>query len=367
MQVIGEQTALSRYKKLAMNRLILGFSGLEPSGELRRFVGSYDPFGYIVFARNVDNPQQVKDCHGMLQEMTKEPALLSVDQEGGRVRRFKNTPWPSMRVLGEIGDMDLAKKVIQGINAELLALGCNANWAPCADVDSNPQNPVIGDRSFARDPEVCAEFVGNTIGYMHELGVLACAKHFPGHGDTDVDSHLDLPWVHKTKEEIAQCELLPFQKAIQRGVQIMMTAHVMFPAFDTEFPATMSKSIIHDILRGQLGYTSVIVSDDMEMKAVRGRYPVEEQMDKSVRAGVDAFLVCSDPVLQEECFDALVRLQEKSAEHRQLAEQSFVRIQRIKSWLQQRHVHEYSLSMVGQDSHQRLCEQVMQRHSALFA
>ena len=205
-------------------------------------------------------------------------------------------------------------------------MGIYGYWAPCADVDSNPDNPVIGDRSFSRDPEECAKQVIATMEAMKEVGVLPCIKHFPGHGDTDIDSHLDLPWVRKPREELEQCEWHPFKRAIAAGAEVVMTAHVMFPALDEHLPATMSQKILKGLLRDEMGYGGVIVSDDMEMKAVRGRYPVEEQMTKAVSAGVDAFLVCSKADLQAECVESLIKLQEQSVEQEELADASMKRL-----------------------------------------
>ena len=356
MPAIGEHTKLSEYKRRAMGRLILGFQGLEPNQELKEVQQGLDPAGYILFGRNVDNWEQVLSCNQQLHQLSKaNPPLISVDQEGGRVRRIKATSWPPMRKVGELNDLTLTKQIIQGINRELLALGFTANWAPCSDVDSNPDNPVIGDRAFHSNPNICANHVQVAIETMKQMGMMACAKHFPGHGDTDMDSHLDLPTVHKTVEEIFQCELVPFQRAVESQVDVMMTAHVIFRALDSEYPATMSAKILDGILRKKMGYQGVIVSDDMEMKAVRGRYPLDLQLDKSVRAGVDCFLVCSEHQLQQECFETLIALQEKYPEHRMLAEQSEKRLQTLHVKMQPSALVG-DLSLVGCDDYQQLCE-----------
>lgn len=332
MIVVGEYTKLAQRKKRAMSRMILGFHGLLPPQELNTWLKDYSPAGFILFGRNVDgeHAEQVWECNQKLYALSKEPPILSVDQEGGRVRRIKNTYWPPMRMLGNLDDLELTEKIIRGINQEIIDLGFNANWAPCADVDSNPDNPVIGDRSFGRSSELCAKHVQKSIETMHSMNVIACAKHFPGHGDTDLDSHFELPTVNKDKRDIENCELIPFQRAIETGIQIIMTAHVIFPAFDPKNPATMSKRILTEELRENMGYRGLIVSDDMEMKAVRGRYPLEWQLDQSIRAGVDLFLMCSELELQEEAFEIMVRLQEKYPEHDQLAEDSAKRLHRIR-------------------------------------
>lgn len=329
--IVSETSRLSERKKRAIGRLIVGFDGLEPSQEMMDVLNGYTPAGVILFARNIEHREQTVACNQQLATLwgDNEVPWISLDQEGGRVRRIKERRWPTMRALGELGDLERTKQVVRALNAEVRHWGFTGNWAPCADVDSNPDNPVIGDRSFSRDPEECAVQVIAAMEAMHEVGVLPCIKHFPGHGDTDMDSHLDLPWVRKSIEDLKRCEWHPFKRAIQAGAEVVMTAHVMFPALDEHVPATMSKRILTGLLREQLGYDGVIVSDDMEMKAVRGRYPVEEQLSKAVSAGVDAFLVCSKADLQAECIEVLVKLQEESEEHEQIAQGSMERLERL--------------------------------------
>lgn len=329
--IVSETSRLNERKKRAIGRLIVGFDGLEPSHEMMGVLNGYTPAGVILFARNIESREQTVACNQQLSALWNDHEVpwISLDQEGGRVRRIKERQWPTMRALGELRDVEQTKEVIRALNAEVRHWGFTGNWAPCADVDSNPDNPVIGDRSFSRDPEECARQVIATMEAMHDVGVLPCIKHFPGHGDTDMDSHLDLPWVRKSVEELKQCEWHPFKRAIQAGAEVLMTAHVMFPALDEHDPATMSKPILTGLLREQFGYDGVIVSDDMEMKAVRGRYPVEEQLSKAVSAGVDAFLVCSKSDLQAECVEVLVKLQEESEEHEKIARDSIARLERL--------------------------------------
>lgn len=326
--IVSEASKLSERKRRSVGRLIVGFEGLEPSREMLSALSGYTPAGAILFARNIESREQTLACNRQLANLWSdgEAPWISLDQEGGRVRRIKERQWPTMRTVGELNDLTITKRVIHALNTEVRHWGFTGNWAPCADVDSNPDNPVIGDRSFSRDPEQCARQVIATIEAMNAVGVLPCIKHFPGHGDTDVDSHLDLPWVRKSTAELERCEWYPFKRAIQAGAEVVMTAHVMFPALDDRLPATMSRAILHGLLREKMGYTGVIVSDDMEMKAVRGRFPVHEQMDKAVLAGVDAFLVCSKADLQAECVESLVKLQEQSALHEQMAAASLERL-----------------------------------------
>ncbi|MEC7987425.1 MAG: beta-N-acetylhexosaminidase [Myxococcota bacterium] len=317
MMAYGEQTTLAERKRRAAHRLIIGFDGFDVPEEIRRFARQAPPAGYILFRRNVEEPAQVLELNRALVDVNGEenPPILSVDQEGGRVRRIRETDWPPMRWVGNIDQLETTKKTATLLAEELLAMGFNTNWAPVADVDSNPANPIIGDRSFGRSPALCSRHVNAFMAAQHARGIISCIKHFPGHGDTDLDSHLELPIVEKEPPDLEQCELYPFQKAIEAGIQLIMTAHVLFPAYDEEYPATMSHTILNGILRQRFGYDGLIVSDDMEMKAVRGRWPLEQQLDLSCRAGVDLFLICSDYALQQEAFECLVHLQESDSAH----------------------------------------------------
>ena len=364
MLVVSDTTKLAERKRRAIGRLILGFQGLAPSVELLDVCGGNVPAGVILFARNIEGKEQTRACNQDLAGLWPKGQLpwISLDQEGGRVRRIKEFPWPAMRVLGQARDQELTRKVIVALNTELRNWGFTGNWAPCADVDSNPDNPVIGDRSFSRDPEEVASQVISTMEAMRSVGILPCIKHFPGHGDTDTDSHLDLPWVRKSIDALEACEWHPFKRAIQAGVDVIMTAHVMFPVLDERYPATMSHRILQGLLRERFGYDGVVVSDDMEMKAVRGRFPVMEQMDVAVKAGVDAFLICSDATLQAECVEALVKLQEREALHEQCAEKSLNRLRQLQIKHQ---IYQNTMTLTenvtSEDEWMALCEQISER------
>jgi beta-N-acetylhexosaminidase len=317
MKATGEQTTLEDRKRRAGQRLILGLRGPGIDDDFRELVATVKPAGFILFARNVEEPSQVRELNRELASLvpSAHPALLSVDQEGGRVQRVRETLWPPMRTVGNVDDEAASRNFGRALADEVRALGFNVNWAPCADVDSNPDNPVIGDRAFGRSPEAVARHVVAVMQGLHAGGVVGCVKHFPGHGDTNVDSHLDLPVVDKDVGDIARCELLPFAAAVRAGVGMVMTAHVLFPAIDEDFPATMSSTILRGWLRERMGFEGIICSDDMEMKAVRGRYPLEQQLDLATRATVDLFLCCKEYSLAHEAWEILVHLQESDPGH----------------------------------------------------
>ena len=329
---VGAETSLADRKRRAGQRLIIGIPGPHVDDDTRALIKELQPAGFCLFQRNVEEPAQVLELNRELASLCDEryPALLTVDQEGGRVQRIRapGTVWPAMRAVG--GAAEQVEAVSRAIAVELRAMGFNLNFAPVADVDSNPDNPVIGDRSFGRDPATVGQLAAAFATAHQDEGVIACAKHFPGHGDTALDSHLALPSVEKSEGELRSCELVPFRRAVQAGVATVMSSHVVFPALDPELPVTLSPIVIPRLLRGELGFDGVIFSDDMEMKAVAGRWSTERQVDLGTRAGIDVFLVCATPTLQLGFFEALVRSQEGDDGHDKAAEASVKRVQALR-------------------------------------
>jgi len=224
------------------------------------------------------------------------------------VQRFKE-PFPirpSMREFAKKADAAAAREMAREIGRELLAAGVNVNFAPVLDVDSNPDNPVIGDRSLGMDPERVAHLAAAMIEGFGEAGLVCCGKHFPGHGDTVLDSHHELPVVEAGRELLERRELVPFAEAIKARVPMIMTAHVKVPALDPYYPATISRSILNDLLREEMGFDGVIVTDDLEMGALSKNMPVTDAAFSAQRAGADLMLVCSGPEAAEEARLALV-------------------------------------------------------------
>ena len=362
---VGESTTLSERKRRAGQRLILGLPGPEIDIVTRKLIQLIRPAGFILFARNVEDPAQVKELNRELASLVPPelPALLSVDQEGGRVMRIRKgaTAFPPLRWLGNCADESLTTRYAEALADEVAAMGFNLNWAPVADVDSNPKNPVIGDRSFGRDPKEVAHQVSIFVRATQARGILCCAKHFPGHGDTDQDSHLTLPKVEKERPDLEQCELLPFRAAVQAGVAGVMSAHVVFPAFDEDYPATMSPAILRDWLRGPLGFEGMVVSDDMEMQAVKDRWPLETVLEKACSATVDLFLVCKEQERQVAFFEALVRLQEEDLRQHTLAEDSFKRVMATRERFFLRRAPPPGLDVLDRIEHRMLAELVRAR------
>src|SRR5712692_2347062 len=249
--------------------LIAGFNGQQIPAELRSLAREFGLGGVVLFARNVSDPEQVAelafDASRIVPDM---PPWVSVDQEGGRVARLKApfTEWPPMATLGRSGDVRLAERFARALAIELKTVGITLDYAPVLDIHTNPKNPVIGDRALAEKAEEVARLGAAIIRTLQGEGIAACGKHFPGHGDTSTDSHLELPLVEHPPDRLRRVEFLPFTAAIQAGVATIMTAHVFVPSLDEKRPASLSRRIVYDILRDELKYEGVILSDDLEMK-----------------------------------------------------------------------------------------------------
>lgn len=250
--------------------------------------------GAILFGDNLENPQQSVDLLNDLKQMETMndiPLFLSVDQEGGRVARLPGLdPLKSAEEIGVTNDTQYAFKNGQLIGRHLQKFGFQLDFAPVLDINSNPDNTVIGDRAFGNEEEVVSEMGIKMMEGLQDQGVITAVKHFPGHGDTLEDSHTDLPVVDKTREELNEKELIPFKKAIDVGVDMVLVAHIVLPELGSDLPATMSKEVI-DILRVDWHYDGVVVTDDLTMGAITDNYPMDEAVVESFRAGVDIMLI----------------------------------------------------------------------------
>lgn len=279
-----------------IGQLLIGsLPGTTIPGELRSLAREFQLGGIILFARNVEAPEQVAELSHDVQSLASEiPLWVSIDQEGGRVARLGApfTEWPPMAVLGRSGDPGLASRFAAALGAELKAAGITLDYAPVLDIHTNPRNPVIGDRALSDDAAMVGLLGSAIVGGLQNEGVAACGKHFPGHGDTAVDSHDELPLVEHDPDRIRRVECAPFRDAIRAGVAFMMTAHVLAPALDEDSPATLSRRIVHGLLREELGFKGVILSDDLEMEALASTHTAPEVAVQAIAAGCDGVLVC---------------------------------------------------------------------------
>jgi beta-N-acetylhexosaminidase len=294
--------------------LIAGFHGGELPTELRSLAREFSLGGVILFARNIVEPEQVAELAFHASRLIPDlPPWVSIDQEGGRVARLKApfTEWPPMATLGRSGDSSLAERFARALAFELKAVGVTLDYAPVLDIHTNPRNPVIGDRALAERAEDVARLGSAIIRVLQAEGIAACGKHFPGHGDTSADSHLELPLVEHPPDRIRRVELVPFKAAVEAGVATIMTAHVLVPSLDQDAPATLSPRIV-GMLRNELGYPGVILSDDLEMKAIAATRTVPEAAVSAIAAGCDGVLICgADHDVQAAALEALVHAVEE--------------------------------------------------------
>jgi beta-N-acetylhexosaminidase len=276
-------------RNIAAGCLLPGFNGLEPPDELLRWV-ERGLAGVVLFGKNIRDPEQVRRLTAHL-EGARPGVLIATDEEGGDVTRLEaatGSSYPSHMALGTVDDVGLTRSVAGALGAKLMRVGVNLDFAPVADVNTNPANPVIGVRSFGADPALVCRHVTAFVEGLHGAGVAACAKHFPGHGDTSADSHLELPVAGGELE----AHLAPFRAAIAAGAGAIMTAHIVAPALGPE-PATINPAAVR-LLREELGFDGAIISDAVEMRAVAAILGPEEAAVRALEAGVDGICLGHD-------------------------------------------------------------------------
>ncbi|MEO6212920.1 MAG: beta-N-acetylhexosaminidase [Vicinamibacterales bacterium] len=327
-------------RKHAGQLAIAGFAGHSIPPDLKVLAREFDLGGIILFARNVESPEQVAELAREAQSLAQElPLWVSVDQEGGRVARLKSpfTVWPPMQTLGRSGDEKLTERFARALAAELTAVGISLDYTPVLDIHTNADNPVIGDRALATTAEEVAKLAQIIIRTLQQNGVAACGKHFPGHGDTGTDSHFELPLIEHPPDRIDRVELVPFRAAIEARVASIMTAHILIPALDQELPATLSRRVVTGMLKEDLRYDGLVLSDDLEMKAISGRYGIPEATVMAIAAGCDAVLMCgSTQDTQAGAIEAVIhaaesgelpqkRMEDALARHRRVKERFLVR------------------------------------------
>lgn len=293
---------------------IVGFSGHSVPAELRHLASEFDLGGVIYFSRNISEPAQVRDLSREIRELEGDwPFWVSVDQEGGRVARLRHpfTEWPPAMTLGRSGSETLAARFADALAAELRAVGIDLDYVPVLDVHTNPRNPVIGDRALSEQATDVARLGRVIIERLQAQGVATSGKHFPGHGDTNVDSHEALPTVEHERRRLDQVELVPFRRAVEAGVATIMTAHVVVPALDPDLPASLSQAIVTDLLKREMGFGGVVISDDLGMKAIAASRPLPEAAVGAIEAGCDMVLLCNSTADEQvRALEALIRAAE---------------------------------------------------------
>lgn len=326
--------------------LWIGFEGAAIDSDLRAVLAAGDAGGVTLFRRNLPAPsgsegvdlvalRQLNDqLHGAGRAGGEE-LLISVDQEGGRVQRIRAPieHYPPMFSLAGLSDVDAAQRAEtmgRQMATELRAWGFDIDFAPVLDVHTNPANPIIGDRAFSDQPEAAALRALAFARGLHAGGVLSCGKHFPGHGDTATDSHLSLPRLDHDLSRLRKVELLPFVRAIEAGLPMIMTAHVVFAALDDTVPATLSPRVITGLLRDELGYQGVVVSDDLDMKAIADNFGVADAAVAAIDAGCDVLLLCRNRDHQEEARTALHKAATDRSGFRDRVRESAARVRALR-------------------------------------
>lgn len=320
---------------------MVGFHGHEPNTDILNLIDKYNVSGVCYFSRNLKNPKQVHQLSTALQNKAKKgfPLLLTVDQEGGMVNRLTEgiTISPSNMALGALNNRVYTKQIAEIVAKELRAMGVNMNFAPALDVNNNPNNPVIGVRSFGETPNLVGVHGNEIVQAYQKENIAPSVKHFPGHGDTDVDSHLDLPVVPHQMDRLNEVELAPFRYVIERGVDSVMVSHVAFPTLEKKYPATLSHNIITGLLREQLGYDGVVVTDCMEMLAIDDNYTSAESAILAINAGIDLVLVSHTYEKQRAAMDGVIEAVRSGEITEERIDESVKRILALK---ERRHVGE---------------------------
>ena len=348
---------------------MFGFEGTRPSTGMVHLIKAACIGGVILFDRNLKNPLQIARLTNDLQFLSpRMPLLIAVDQEGGRVSRLPKdfTLFPSAATIGAGHSTELAYRAADCTAKELRAVGINMNLAPVLDVRTHPANRVIGDRAFGSNPAVVGTMGLAVIAGLQDNRIVACGKHFPGHGDTEVDSHEELPRVSHPISRLFEVELRPFRHAIANGLAALMTAHVLYPALDEKWPATLSPRIITGLLRQELGFRGVVMTDDLLMKAIT--LPPGEAAVQALLAGADLLLICHDEAVQRAALDAVqIAVKENRLTEKRI-EQSALRILALKERFLLPYEPadiEMAKATVGQPAHQHVLNEIMERTAAL--
>ncbi|MBM7609569.1 beta-N-acetylhexosaminidase [Lysinibacillus composti] len=291
-QTISEMTLDEKIGQM----IFAGISGTVVDQQTENLILHDKIGGIIFFNRNLNSPSQILKLLNNLKKVNSNnnfPLFFGIDEEGGQISRLQSafTPLPSNQVVGQVNNVSFAYELGTILGKELSTFGFNLDFAPVLDVNSNPNNPVIGNRSYGNNKDLVAKLGVETMKGIQSKNVISVIKHFPGHGDTSVDSHYELPLVNKSKEELQQLELIPFKKAIAEGADVIMIAHILLPKIDPSSPASMSKTIIDGLLRDELSFDGVVITDDLTMEAITDNYSISRASVESIKAGSDIILI----------------------------------------------------------------------------
>lgn len=333
---IQEQIKAMSLEEKVGQLVMVGIDGYEIDANASQLIRNYQVGGFILFENNIKNANQMLALINSLKEtnsLNKIPLFLSIDEEGGRVSRMPDELMkiPTSRRIGELNNSGLSYQIGSIIGEELSSFGLNMNFAPVLDVNSNPKNPVIGDRALGSEPSIVKDLGVQTMKGLQSQNIISVVKHFPGHGDTSVDSHIGLPTVNHDINRLKSLEIIPFAAAIEDNVDAIMMAHILLPKIDPDNPASFSKKIISDLLRRDLKFEGVVITDDITMGAIVKNYNIGEVAVKSIKAGSDIVLVCHDYLKEEAVIKAIQQAVESGEISMDRLEQSVYRVLTLKT------------------------------------
>lgn len=335
IDIIREQINEMTLDEKIGQMVLVGFDGYTINEYSREMIEKYKIGGFVLYKRNIKNSEQVLSLINSLKNVNsinQVSLFIAVDEEGGKITRMPKElkKFPSNKRIAEAEDADLSFKVGEVIGEELKSFGFNMNFAPVLDINSNPQNPIIGNRSFGSTENIVSKLGIQTMKGMQSKKIIPVIKHFPGHGDTSIDSHLELPSVNNDLDRLRNFELIPFSKAIRNNADAVMVAHILLPKIDSGNPATFSKTIITDILRNDLNFNGIVITDDMEMRAISKNFNIEDASIKSIIAGSDIILVCHTYNKQVAVINALKNAVENNKISEERIDESVYRILKLK-------------------------------------
>jgi beta-N-acetylhexosaminidase len=344
-----------------LEKFILGFPGGEIFKELHSYLAA-GLSGVIIFGRNYRNPEDLAHLTEEIRQAAGGPVLMGIDQEGGT--RFALPPpftqWPSAEELGFLDDAVVVESVARGIARELVAVGCNLDFAPMLDLHVQPESTVTSGRSYGADPHRAGELGAGFARGLAAEGVIACAKHFPGHGDTNVDPHESLPVFEGTMERLKEKEIVPFARAFEERVPMLMTAHILLPKIDEKNPATLSRRLLTDLLRKEMGFDGVVVADDLGMGAIRERLSAGEAAIATFSAGADMAMLCHDWSVVAPALEEVAEEVEKRVFPAGEWEASRYRIEQLRRRTEKQ-PRKVPLAAVGCAEHRALAEKIRER------
>lgn len=335
IELVDEQIKAMSLEEKIGQMVIVGFDGYTIDDNTIAMIKKYHVGGLILFGRNVKSSVQLLDLVNSLKAANinnKIPLFISIDEEGGKISRMPNEfkKLPTNKTIGKINNCDFSYKIGSILSEEIKSFGFNLNFAPVLDLNSNPRNSVIGDRSFGSDAKIVSNLGVETMKGIKAGGVIPVVKHFPGHGDTAIDSHLGLPFIDHNMNRLEKYELVPFKEAINNQADAVMIAHIVLNKVDRLNPASLSKAVITDLLRKQLNFTGVVISDDLTMGAIVKNYNLTDAAVNSINAGSDIVLVCHGYDHEVAVLDALRKAVEDGSIPEERVDESVSRILKLK-------------------------------------